>query len=144
MCGIWYLTTKKQLSLDNILKSAKSIEHRGQDGYGSYVDFGDYFRVEKKASELVDLPNDGEAKTFIVNFRYATVGADKLTNFPPATYVGKHNIIKTNVCANDVLLTFLNGEFKVDEQKEELIKQGFNIKATNDTAVVACYIQKNL
>ena len=146
MCGIWYLTSKRELPFDDVLKSAKKIEHRGEDGYGSLVDYIDFQRFEKKSRERLVLPSHKEIRTWIVNYLYTTVGdaVVKYKNIPPAVWFNKKNVVKINVLGNNPLFTFLNGEFKVDEQRKQLQDLGFIIRSTNDTAVVGGYVQKYL
>ena len=43
-----------------------------------------------------------------------------------------------------MLFVFLNGEFRVDEQRQDLINSGFIIRSTSDTAVIAGYVQMGL
>jgi len=154
MCGIWYLTSKRQLCYNEVLKSAIQINNRGQNGWGTLIDYETFFRYKKSmplkgegdrvSIEPLSFPNHKEIRTWIYNNRYGTVGGDKFKNFPPQIFVGESNVTKGNICGNDMLFTFLNGEFKVDDQRKELENLGFAVRATTDTAVIGGYVQRFL
>lgn len=145
MCGIWYLSTKNaSLKYNQILKSAIQIDNRGQNGWGTLVSYsGNYVRY-MESNEPLSFPRHDDITERFYNNRYPTVGGKQTDNYPPQIFVGRENVNKENICGNDLLFTFLNGEFKVDSERRELLDLGFILKATSDTVVVAGHVQKQI
>lgn len=141
MRGLWYLLTDGfQLPFKVIERSANTIFHRGEAGWGSYINFGSHFRLDKK-KKFFNLP-EREAIVWAVNFMDPV---DSLDDFLPVIYVGKEGVTKTNFCANDTLLSFADGKFIIpDGLKDELLADGFEINNKLDVAVFSAYIQRNV
>lgn len=141
MRGLWYLLTNGfQLPFKIVERSANTIFHRGEAGYGSYINFGSHFRLDKR-KKFLKLPKR-EADVWAVNFMDPV---ETLDDFLPVVYVEKEGITKTNFCANDTLLCFADGKFLTPPGlKKELLADGFEINNNLDVAVFGAFIQKGV
>ncbi|MBD3312671.1 hypothetical protein GF352_04435, partial [archaeon] len=141
MRGLWYLLTEGfQLPFKVVERSANTIFHRGEAGYGSYINFGSHFRLDKR-KKFLKLPKR-EADVRAVNFMDPV---ESLDDFLPVVYVEKEGITKTNFCANDTLLCFADGKFLIPSGlKNELLNDGFEISNNLDAAVFGAFVQKGV